>query len=288
MSEFASDSLAAPRSEEPSAPHAIKAAAEQRRLQYFAAFRYAFRSADWLQSLLLASVALLIPVFGKVALVGYYYEIVERLHRDPAAACATFDFKRFSTYCNRGVWTYLLLLSIVGVLQPVLQIPLQYTIMGVIFAFSSSAQTGAIVATVAAAVWLFLLVGIWLLMMFVYQPLALRGGLSQELPRMFRLAWLIDFGKKMWPEILLTNLWMFVASCILLPLGLLVMLFGVLPATVWLTVAGAHLSAQMYDLFLQRGGEPIRLHPAEAEPPPIVQPTGEQATDAARINDGAG
>jgi hypothetical protein len=154
--------------------------------------------------------------------------------------------------------------------------------MGVIFAFTSSAKTGMIVATIAAVVWLFLFAGMWLGMMFGYQPLALRGGLSQELSRMFRLKWAVDFGKKMWLEMLLTNLWMFVGFCVLLPLGLLMFVWGVLPMTVWLTVAGAHLSAQVYAIYLRRGGEPVPLRPTEAEPPPIVQPHAvprELATD---------
>jgi hypothetical protein len=91
------------------------------RLQYFAAFRYLFEQPQWLSSLLLASVAFMIPVFGTVALFGYYYEIVERIHRDPAARCPPFQFGRFALYCGRGVWSYLLLLAITSVLQPVLR-----------------------------------------------------------------------------------------------------------------------------------------------------------------------
>jgi hypothetical protein len=51
---------------------------------------------------------------------------------------------------------------------------------------------------------------------------------------------------------------MLTASLVLL-LGLLLCCVGTYPATALVMLAQAHLYLQLYELFLQRGGEPIPL-----------------------------
>ena len=240
------------------------------RLQYFAAFRFLFDSPAWPQTLALSSICTFIPVFGQVALLGYYYEIIERLHRDPQSGCPTFDFRRFSIYATRCVWAYLLILAITSVLQVTLQVPLQYTLMGVIFAFQSSETTGAIVAAIAAAFWLGVLFLVLLMMAFVVQPLMLRGGMSQELRFMFRMRWVIGYSKRVWLEILFVQALLFAAMCLLFPIGLMLFCIGVIPMSIIIGIAGSHLTWQVYELALSRGCGPIPLRPAEADEPPVA------------------
>jgi len=243
---------------------------EPKRLLYFGAFRYLFDSPEWAKTLALGSLCSFIPVFGQVALLGYYYEIVERLRRDPRAPCPAFNFRRFAGYATRGVWPYLLALAISGVLQATLHFPLQYTMIGVIVAFQSSNTTGTIVAGVSVVVWLLIGLLIALAMAYVVQPLMLRGGLSQELRLMFRARWVIEYSKRVWLEIFLVQTLLWAAMCVLFPIGVLLFCFGILPMSVWMLVAGAHLNWQLYELALARGCEPIPLRPAEADEPPVV------------------
>jgi|GEM_PF-1185807 len=242
------------------------------RLQYFAAFRYLFDNPEWPQALALGSICTFIPVFGQVALLGYYYEIVERLHRDAQAPCPTFNFRRFAVYATRGVWAYLLILAITSLVQVTLQLPLQYTVLGVVIAFQSDSTIGAIVAAIATIVWLSLLTIGLLLMAYVVQPLLLRGGLSQELRLMFRLRWVLEYSRRVWLEILLVQALLFMAMCLLFPLGLMLFCVGILPMSILMAVAGAHLNWQIYEVALSRGCEPVPLRPTEADEPPVARP----------------
>jgi hypothetical protein len=47
---------------------------------------------------------------------------------------------------------------------------------------------------------------------------------------------------------------------------------GVIPMSVLASIAGSHLAWQVYELFLERGGEPIPLKPADADVPPLAYP----------------
>lgn len=243
-----------------------------RKLRYFAAFRYLFESPDWLHNLLLSSVCLFIPVFGQVAVLGWYYEIVERLHRNPSTPCPKFLFSRFGLYSSRGVWSYLLLMAVTTTLQPLLQVPAQYTVFGIIIAFQSSNTTGAIVSAILAAFWLVILAMLFLLIVYFMQPLMLRGGMSQDLVQMFRMKWVLNYSRRVWLEILLVQALVVASMCMLMPFGVLLFFVGVFPVSVWISVAASHLIWQVYELYLERGGERIPLRPMEADVPPVVQP----------------
>jgi hypothetical protein len=52
--------------------------------------------------------------------------------------------------------------------------------------------------------------------------------------------------------------------------GLLLCCVGILPATALILVAQYHLFYQLYELYLQRGGEPIPLKPLLPQPSRIA------------------
>jgi hypothetical protein len=79
-----------------------------RRLAYLQAFRFVFENPDWFTTIVFSSVISFLPVLGQIAHLGFYYDIVEALYRQPDAPYPKFEFRRFGDYCTRGVWPYVL------------------------------------------------------------------------------------------------------------------------------------------------------------------------------------
>ena len=247
---------------------AVKPAVTPRKLQYLPAFRYVFEHPDWVLTLVFASVCSFIPVLGQIVLYGYYYEIVEGLVRHPGQLYPKFDFNRFADYCTRGVWVYVLWLMMQVFLQFFVQLPLQLLFQfGMLFVLRNQ-QTGVIVLSIAVPLVL-IFVGLLLLAVFVLMtPFLLRAGLTQEFPLIFKFPWVKDWLKKMWLDTTLATLLVMVTAPVVLAAGCLLMGIGIFPAAVLLGMLSAHLSSQLYIIFLERGGEPIPLRPLPAEVPP--------------------
>ena len=243
--------------------------ATPRKLQYLPAFRYVFDHPEWLPTLLLTSVCSFIPVLGHIALYGYCYEITESLFRHPGRLYPKFAFQRFGEYCTRGVWVYILGLLIGGFLYLLVWIPLQLVFQfGIIFLLQN-ARAGAIVLSIAAPlvlIYSFLLV---LFVIVVTTPFLLRAGLTQEFPLTFKFPWVKDYLRKMWLDVTLATLLVMVTAPILFLLGCAALGLGFFVAPILVLMLSAHLSSQLYLIYLERGGEPIPLRPLPAEVPPL-------------------
>lgn len=219
--------------------------------------------------MVLAAVCGFIPVLGSVALWGYYYEIVEALYRQPDAPYPQFDFRRFSAYCTRGVWPYVLMIMVGTIIQFFLQPFLQITLQGGMMLMISNQQAGAIVLAIAAPV---ILVGLLVLAVGVTvatAPMLLRAGLTQDFRLIFRFDWFQGYWKRVWVEEVLATLFLLAATAVLFPLGCCAFGVGIFAAGVVTWIAASHMQWQIYEIYLERGGEPIPLHPLPAEVPPV-------------------
>jgi hypothetical protein len=101
----------------------------------------------------------------------------------------------------------------------------------------------------------------------------LRVGLSQEFAEGFRFGWVLNFVKTTWIEIVLGTLFLWAASIVLSFAGLLLFCVGAIPAQALIVMGSAHMAWQLYEIFLERGGEPITLK----DPPSGVSPFGQSA-----------
>ena len=95
--------------------------------------------------------------------------------------------------------------------------------------------------------------------MLLTGPMSLRAGLSGNIGEGFKFSWVMDFIKRTWKETLLAYLWLTVVGFMLYFVGMLLFCVGTFPAWAWSYMAGTHLNWQLYELYLQRGGEPIPL-----------------------------
>jgi hypothetical protein len=241
-----------------------------RRLKYLAAFQFAFDNPHWFVSMVLLVVIGFLPVLGHVAQWGFYYEIVEALRRRPNAPYPKFDLQRFGDYCMRGVWPYVLSMTVGMILYLIFYLPMQLSLQfGFMFLLASNQQIAFVVAAVVISLVLvgvmFIAVGTAVLTM----PLLTRAGLTQDFRQIFRMDWYKGYLRRVWAEETLATLFLMTAGVALMPLGCLAFGVGifVVPVIVW--IAASHLQWQIYEIYLERGGEPIPLHPLPAEAPPV-------------------
>ncbi len=239
------------------------------RIQFLPALRYIFEPQDWVKSLLFACVCTFIPIFGQIALYGFMYQVVESRLRWPQNPYPLFSFSRFANYCTRGVWVYIVILTVTTMMQLVLQLPLQFGIQGIMILSINNPQAGLITAAIGVPI---VMLGLFVLaigMSMLVTPVMLRAGLAPEFAQIFDFRWFRDFLRRVWIETLLAKLITLVTMLILMPLGLMLFCIGAIPMAVIIGMMDSHLTAQLYAIFLERGGEPIPLRPLPADAPPV-------------------
>jgi len=237
------------------------------RPQYFAALSYFFEHPNWAMTLLLGSLCFVIPVINTMILFGYRYEIVEMKVRFPDQLYPKFELSRFSQYLVRGLMPFL----IDFLIQFVINIPLQVSIWMMIglVAAAGNSESQLMVVVAGVGVPLIILVNIVLLTILqtVLVPVTLRAGLSQDFSQTLKLPWIKEFLLKVGLQALLFNLFQFAVGGVLIIPGYLLCCVGIIPVFffLWAPVL-AHHHAQLYRLYLARGGEPILLKPLQMEP----------------------
>ncbi len=240
------------------------------RIQVLGAVRWVFRDADWLKSVLIGVVFMLIPVAGPIALAGWLCEIHQRLVRGHPRPMPRLDFADFVHYLSRGVTPF--------VVQLVVMLPSLLITYGLLaaggFLVWMDVQGGAggvgllIVALVIA---LFGVVA-WAAMAVFVNAAQTRAELTEDLGQSLSFGALMQYSRATWKTVLWKYfLFAFVALGLAL-CGLVLCYFGMYPAMVILQLAGVSLRFQIYRDHLVRGGamiavkQPVAL-PSETPPP---------------------
>ena len=118
------------------------------RIEYFAAFNYFFEHPEWINSLLMGSICMFIPMLNGLILAGYRYEIVEMKLRFPDQPYPKFDFARFSQYLTRGIWPFLIDLIVQMILVFPMLIVIYGSMIGIAIAVANNERVGLIVTAV--------------------------------------------------------------------------------------------------------------------------------------------
>lgn len=224
-------------------------------MQYVRSYQFIFDNPNWLTTLLLAGLCLLIPFIGWLVLLGYAFEVMEALHRQGNdRSYPDFTFDKFGTYLVRGLWPFLVNLVVffpVGLLFGCL-------IGGGTAMLERGAGHGASAQAFQVVLQLVYMV-CFLGLTFVLIPLQIRAGLSQDFGSSFNMVYWTDFLAKTWVELLVSLLFLGLTGAFVMMLGALACCIGYLPASVIITLAAHHLWYQIYELYLARGGVPIPL-----------------------------
>ncbi len=244
---------------DPQGPSNADRGAPRPGLQFGEAYNYVFRNPNWVPNVLYATLCQLIPVVGPIVMMGYQYEIVEMLHRNPHGEHPNFDFNRFVNYLTRGVWPFLVALVASLVLVPLIAIVAIVMFGALAAAGPRNNDAGPIIVLLIFAAQCLIGLGSALLFALVLPPMQIKAGLAQDFGSAFDFAFIKDFLGKMWLELILGALFVMVSAVVVMFAGALLCCVGVYPAGTLVMLAQAHFKYQYYELYLARGGMPIAL-----------------------------
>jgi hypothetical protein len=222
-------------------------------MRYLKAFSFAFKKpkSGW-TNILLGSVCLLIPIVGPIVLLGYRAFAASDLDEDPDVEYhRDFDFNKFGDYLAKGVWQFLLQFFMGMMVAGFWYAGLAATLIG--FAPKDPVTAFAIIG----AGYLLLILMVFGSTMFLW-PFELYAALGEtfRLGRAFAFASI--FARTMWVEMLLALIVYFILSGIVILIGFCVCCIGSYPAMVISSLAEMHILVQLYRLYLEKGGTPIR------------------------------
>jgi hypothetical protein len=223
------------------------------RIQYGRAYGYIRENPKWTSTVLMGALCSLIPVVGGIALSGYQYDIVEALAVRGEQGYPDFEFGRFGKYLMRGLWPFLVFLIVFLPLLIVVQV------VNVVLALFLPQIVG----------YLFSVLGLilYFLVSLLLVPMCLRAGLGQRLDLGGNIKFAQDFLKRAGKEVLFVQLFLVLTAGLVVMVGMLLCCVGVYASLAVITLAGANLDAQLYQVYLARGGEPI---PLKEEPLPAA------------------
>lgn len=237
-------------------------------MRYIDSVREFFLSPRWMMNLLLAGVCSLIPVVGPMVVMGWLAGgFWGRDSQDPATF-PDFDFARFSSYLERGLWPVLVSLVVSLAFTPVIWVGCTLPIMAVGMVADRPGSGAALVMVLTMAALMAVMFALTLLMMLALKPLMLRALLTQNFAQAFDLGWAVQFLKLTWLECVLAAAFVWAASLVLSFAGLLVLCVGIYFTSGPIYFSLLHLDRQIYLLFVGRGGAPVPVSPKLRDAPP--------------------
>ncbi len=217
-----------------------------------------FASQNWLANLFWACLCALLGMvlIGNFVLLGYQMEIIQRRSRGGQNSIVDFDSSKFGDYLVRGILPAVVYF-VIGLAVSSVTTVLMFVWMGLFTALvGKNPQDGM------ALLMLLPLIGVVLLQIAVIfgvaLPLAMRTGLANDISEGFKLNWALQTAKMMWPHMLLCLLYIFLCS-LLSMVGILFCFIGLFITTAWLQLVAADLAAQLYDIYLWKGGQPVPM-----------------------------
>jgi hypothetical protein len=256
---FPPNPYASPTSPPPVAPHAAPSAFKPiDKIEYMRMYNYIFEHPNWMMTVLLGALCMLIPVVGPLVMLGYQYEVVISLMTTQGLRYPEFDFNRFADYLMRGVWPFLVQLVASLVLAPVYLIlffvPFM-TLMAIVAA--AGERNSPLVFAVGLPLLLMVVIPLSILPAIALMPLMLRAGLAQDFAEAFNFNWAVDFVKKTWREMLVAMLFLALTGGVLAMLGMLACYIGLFAVMPVIFLAQSYLLYQLYSIYLTRGGTPV-------------------------------
>jgi hypothetical protein len=216
-----------------------------------------FRSPNWVGNLLWLSLAgLTSSVFvGLIGLLGFGAELLEKRAGRPDTPTPDIDSSRIGDYFTKGIWPFLVYLAVQLVGGIFVVLPVGGMFLLIVLASGetdSEALTGLALAAGGLVTTL-----ISLLFYVVASPLIIRSMICQDFAKAFDVAWAMDFFGKMKFELLWSGLKFAVLSLAVELVGMMLFCIGSIPAQGIILGGMVHLSAQWYEIYLNRGGIPV-------------------------------
>lgn len=221
-----------------------------------------FKSPNWMMNVIWVIVCVVLSLFvvGGIVLFGYQMDVIEKRSRGRSQYWPDFDPNRFVEYLGRGLWPWLMNF----ILMMAFTIPI-LAILGVVMAIAGPRMTAQnSEPSLTAIVMILLLYSIFMVAMMIYMifvvfPCSLRAGLAQDLGQGFNFQWSMDFGKRMAGQMILAGLFAILISLVANFAGTITCFVGLIVTIPLAQLMVTDLGAQLYDIYLTRGGEPVPL-----------------------------
>ena len=217
-----------------------------------------FKSPNWMSNLFWMVLCSLLGtvVIGTLVAYGYQVDIVQRRSRGRDDVVPDFDPNRFVDYLTRGAWPFLVYMILGGIISIAMVVLIVLTTLICTLPFQGEGEPPplAIAAMVGG-------IGVWTVFfmaaLMVVMPLCLRAGLMNSFTEGFKIAWGVDFFRRMWPTLILTLIITIALALLAEVVGILLCFVGLFFTMSWLQFVLADLATQLYDIFLSKGGEPV-------------------------------
>jgi len=234
-------------------------------MNYMRGFQYIREREKWVTNVLLGAVCLLIPIIGQIVFVGYMFDVIEALHKDPEHKnYPDFDFNRFTDFLSRGIWPWLaeFLFGLI------ISIPLAIVGMIIMVAGMAASKGEPWGIAIGYGFMFLVIVPLSILLSVVIWGPEFQAGMTRQ----FQFNQMIEFGKGFFR---LLKKEMIITALVLVGCYILAMIVTVVTCYVGAFIVGPvllyakyHWLWQMYELYLQRGGTPITV----AQPAPTAEP----------------
>ncbi|MFO0883822.1 MAG: DUF4013 domain-containing protein [Pirellulales bacterium] len=225
-------------------------------LDFGAAIKAPLNGEGAIVSILLSGLCLLFGCFIVPAMIlfGYAYECAEQMIVSGGTHYLQFDTNRAGKYLARG-WVPWVVALVFGIAVQCINYAVQFGVMGLMMAGGGqdAEQANLVGSLVSIPVSLF----INFLFYFVITPASLQAGLTQDIGKAFDFGWAFDFISKMWKELLLCYVVTIGVGIVAYIAGLLMLCIGIIFGLAYLILFSVMLQAQMYSIYLSRGGRPL-------------------------------
>jgi len=188
-----------------------------------------------------------------------FQSLFETTNEREGKAPIDFEFNDFVEYITIGVWPFLVNLVASCVLTPIIFIAVTPMIL-----IGAVPENGLLIAILVLLSCLLYFVALIIYSLFS-SPMTLRASLKHSFAEGFKIGWVIDFIKKVGWQIILQGIILMLISIPLVLAGYIVLFVGAYVASAIMMYLVSHMQFQLYDLYLERGGEALQVHPQVLE-----------------------
>lgn len=255
-------------------------------MEYLRGLRRLREDPDWLSKIGVGSLILLtgamIPFLGQIVLTGWGAVTVRRAvaGQEQPLPRLDLDFDHLGKLLGTGFKAFLAqmiwgipaaVLIVTGILC--LYAGAIMTVVGGAAAGGDGGAAGGLAMLCAFGVGYPLLLLFAILVGLPAQMAAIRAELTDDLNAALQFAGVLEMTKLVFRELVIGSLVLVFVQWVFMVGSMFLCGLPLLPAMVAMIVARAHFAAQLYELYLQRGGQPLEL----AHPPVDGQTPGEAA-----------
>lgn len=220
--------------------------------------------------------AMCIPVFGQLVLLGWTTLMARRAvsGQDTPLPRLDFDFDYFGkllpvgfkTFLARLLWSLPLMALIMG------SVCCMYAAAGVLVAVaSSSGDDGGAVAGVGmvclAVGFLFVYPVVVIGFSMPMRVAVMRAELTGDINAAMRIKEVIDTTKLLFKELFIGSFVMGLIGMVAVTFGLVTLYIGLFPAIVVMQIINAYWQAELYRVYLEKGGQPLAIGPLDVPGP---------------------